>query len=96
MREDDEIRVSVVSMFGARTRQPLVVLTVGDAKPLTFTSDKAKEIGAMLIETAMASEADAFVHDWLRDRLGADEQQTGQILVEFRQWRQKRADRGGQ
>lgn len=94
--EEAEIPVRVVSMFGHQTRQPYVVMTVGDTKPLTFTSDKAKEIGAMLVETAMAAEADAFLAEWAIQATGCGDQGAASLIREFRAWREGRADRGGQ
>lgn len=88
--DEVEIPVRVVSMFGHQTRQPFVVLTVGDAKPLTFTSDKAKEIGSMLIETAMASEADAFLAEWAVEATGCGDQGAASLIREFRAWRSRR------
>lgn len=89
--QEQEIPVRVVSMFGHQTRQPFVVLTVGDAKPLTFPSEKAKEIGSMLIETAMASEADAFLAEWVAEATGCGDQGAASLIREFRTWRQRRA-----
>jgi hypothetical protein len=95
MSDEPEIPVRIVSMFGHQTRQPYVVLTVGDAKPLTFTSEKAKEIGSMLVETAMASEADAFLAEWAVEATGCGNQGAVSLIREFRAWRQRRAERGG-
>ena len=94
MNDEEEIRVSAVSMYGHNTREPLVVLTIGDSKPVMLTADKAKEIGGMLIETAMASDADAFLFEFTDE--SRSEQAAVRMLRAFREWRQKRRDRGAQ
>lgn len=92
---EQEILVRVVSMFGHQTRQPYVVLTVGDAQPLTFTSEKAKEIGSMMIETAMAADADAFLAEWAVEATGCGDAGAASLIREFRTWRYRRAEQGG-
>lgn len=90
---DDEIQIRVVSMYGHEGRQPLVVLTIGDHMT-TLAADKAKEIGGMLIETAMAADADAFIFEYAAE--SRSDQAAVRTLRAFREWRQQRADRGGQ
>lgn len=92
----EEIPVRMVSMVGAKDRAPYVIMTIGDARPLTFNSEKAKEIGSMLIETAMAADGDAFLAEWAVKDVGCDDPTAAQLIRAFRDWRVRRGERGGQ
>lgn len=88
--EDSGKLVRVTSAYGYRTRQPFVNVVIGD-QLYGWPADKAKEIGAMLIEVATAAEGDAFVFEWVEKTLGAGEERAAMILAEFRAWREARA-----
>lgn len=84
-----EVPVRIVSMFGHRTQQPIVNVTIGDTMH-QWRPEEAKRIGAMLIEVAFAAEADGFLHDWVMEATGAGQEGAAKIMAEFRTWRQKR------
>lgn len=92
---DEQIPVLVTSMYGYQTRQPYVTLVIGEVVT-HLTPDQAREVGAMLVEVSMAADADAFLFEFVREELKADERYAGLLLRSFREWRQKRGDRGGQ
>lgn len=82
--------LEVRSAYGLHDRVPFVELAVnGAAVPLT--TEAALALGAQLIETAMATRADAFVHDFARDELAVDDLAAGVMLRKFRAWRLARA-----
>ncbi|MDP9351704.1 MAG: hypothetical protein M3P51_09220 [Chloroflexota bacterium] len=94
MSESQNVQeVRVEAMYGARTRQPAVMLRIGESFT-TMSPAKAREIGAMLIEAAEASEQDGFLMEWVQEKLGASFEQAGVILLEFREHRKKWRDQG--
>ena len=84
--------IRVTSSYGATSRLPLVNLAIGD-NLFTWESDEAKRVGHMLIEVAMAAEADAFLFEWTETSLG-NEKAAVVMLREFRARRERREARG--
>lgn len=78
----------VTSAYGAQTRAPLVNLVIGDALH-TWPAEEARRVGLLLIEVALAAEADAFLFEWGQAQLG-DERAGAAVLHEFRAWRQRK------
>jgi hypothetical protein len=91
--QDDapEVPVRIVSMFGHRTQQPIVNVTIGDTMH-QWRPEEAKRIGNMLIEVAFAAEADGFLHDWVMEATGAGQEGAAKLMVEFRKWRAARGE----
>jgi hypothetical protein len=87
--------IFVTGIFGARTRQPLVQMTIPKIKdPITLEPADARLVGLSLIEAAEAAATDAFLMRLLH-RHGFTERELAQILHLFRQHReQDRATRG--
>lgn len=86
MDENEQVIIRSEAVYGARTRQALVKVTLGKENIMMSTND-AKKLAYDLLDTAHAADGDAFLMDWLRDRLDVEEQQSAVILKEFRDHR---------
>lgn len=82
------------SVFGALTGQPMVKLSFA-GRSTTVSSDDARTIARDIIDTAHAADADAFLVDFLREKLGLDTPAAVAMLREFRDWRIARSERDG-
>lgn len=82
-------RIEIESMVSGRTREPFVVLRWG-AEGGQLTPMEARQHARRLLEAAEAADQDAFLVDFLRDRVGVDVPQQMAVLLEFREWRAKR------
>lgn len=92
MSEDKIVTFHVSSGFGHRTRQGYVQVLIEAADWTTqMTPDNARELAANLLQCAEAAEVDAFLMTFMRERVGAPDEQAAQILVEFREWRERKA-----
>lgn len=90
-----EQEVRVTSLFGARTRQPLVTITFPDGAEITLTVGDARAVALNILEGAEAAEQDAFLFAF-GTRMRRDEpdaEQYGALLLRaFREARHKHAD----
>jgi hypothetical protein len=77
-----EKQVSVRSMFGHRTRRPLVLLRLGD-EVVQMAPQEAREIGHWLLEAAEAAEQDGALMAFLT-KMGLDEATRAAALLELR------------
>lgn len=94
MSDDPESQVFwSESVFGALTAQPMVKLSFA-GRSTTVSSDDARAIATDIIDTAHAADADAFLVDFLRDKLGLATPQAVTMLGEFRDWRIARSEDG--
>lgn len=86
---------TVVSGFGYNTQQPFVEVIIRPHEVQTQMSPaKAREIAGMLLQAAEAAEGDAFMMNFAKERIGLDESKAAQILLDFRKWRERRAEAG--
>ena len=81
--------ITVSSLYGAATRQPLVQVQWADLKPFTLTVEEARDLAANLLENAEAAEQDAFMVEFGINKLGG-EREGALLLAEFRKWREGR------
>ncbi len=81
--------VGVKSVYGIQAQWPLVELTVGHTA-VQLKYGEALELGVLLVQTAMAAKADAFVFDFARAELGVDDLAAALMLRKFRDWRLSR------
>lgn len=77
------------AVYGKVTRQPLVKITFGFEVTL-LTAENTREVALDLILTSMAAEADAFLIEFLQEKLDMPINQIMPILGDFRAWRAKR------
>lgn len=75
-------------MVSGRTREPFVVLHWGGESG-QLTPMEARQHARRLLEAAEAADQDAFLMDFLRDRVGAELEHQVAILADFREWRAK-------
>lgn len=75
-------QVSVRSMFGHRTRQPLVLLRLGD-EMVQMPPNQAREIGHWLLEAAEAAEQDGALVRYLT-KMGLSEVECAGAVAELR------------
>ena len=80
----------VRSMYGAHSKQPLVVLTMPGGESLQMPPDKARKVAQDLITCAEAAEQDGFLVEWSQAELDCSPQQAVSLLNEYRKWRDKR------
>lgn len=86
-----EVPVRIVSMFGHRSQQPIVNVTIGDTMH-QWRPEEARRIGLMMIEVSFAADADGFLHDWVMEATGAGQEGAAKLMVEFRKWRELRGE----
>lgn len=80
-----EKQITVRSMFGHRTRQPLVLLRIGE-EMVQIPPDQARQIGHWLLEAAEAADQDAVLVRFL-GRMGLDAEASAAALNELRKTR---------
>lgn len=78
--------VLVRSLYGAKTKQPLVSLHWQDTA-VQLTPAQAREMAGNLVQAAEASEQDAFLFEWSQAAVGCDEQAAARLIEAFRSWR---------
>jgi hypothetical protein len=79
------------AMVSARTGEPLVMLTWGE-QACQVTPEEARQHAMMVLEAAASAETDSFLFSFLVNRIETDRDWAGQLLLEFRAWRQRRAE----
>ena len=89
MSDDDEIRVHVTSGYGARTRRGFVSVTFEDRRAIQLSSAEARRVAGLLLDTAGAADADAFLMAFMQQVVGVDEGQAAQLMLRFREWRKE-------
>jgi hypothetical protein len=93
---EQEKEFFVETIFGAKTRQPLIRISygiVGFTKEIAIISpENANELAMNLLQAAQASLTDAFLISFMEQRANADPQETLQLLRMFRDWRMGREE----
>jgi hypothetical protein len=70
--------------------EPFVQLLLEDQIIAQMTPDEARDHARAITEAAEASEQDAFLLDFARNKIGMPFQEAGKIIVAFREYRQER------
>lgn len=85
------------SGYGHNTRKPFVALTYNGRKLAQMPPETATDLAHNLLACAEASLGDAFLIEFMRDRVGLEEPQIGGLLLEFREFRDERdeQEKGG-
>jgi hypothetical protein len=78
-----------------REGEPFIQLLLGDRIIAQMTPEDARSHAQAVIESAEASEQDAFMIHFFRTKLGVDFNEAGQILIEFRKFRQEESGKRG-
>jgi hypothetical protein len=79
----------VRSMYGAQTRQPIVVLTLPGGEMVQMVPEDARALALNLLQGAEAAEQDAFLVEASQEILGFEPELAVQFLAAFRAWRAK-------
>jgi hypothetical protein len=79
------------AMVSARTGEPQVMLTWGQQAG-QLSPEEARQHAQIVMDAAAAAEADSFLFSFLVNRVQTDPPRAGQLLLEFRAWRQRRAE----
>lgn len=87
-RDPRQGEISVQSIVSSENGKPYVQFAC-DISPTQFTPGKAREIALMLLESADASESDAVLMAFARERIGLDQVGAAQLLDQLRQQREK-------
>lgn len=87
--DDEQTIIYSEALYGAETREPLVKITLGD-ETVTCSTDDARRVGADIITTAHAADADAFLVEFLQEKIGMPLETAAHILLDFRTWRFKK------
>jgi len=74
--------------------EPFIQLLVDDEVICQLTPEEARDHAKNMLEATEASEQDAFMLSFFRDKLGSDAQAAMRIIVEFRKWREARGKKG--
>lgn len=80
----------VTSMYGQKTRQPIVVLTMPAGETLQMQPEEAREIAGNILQAAEAAETDAFIYEHFKAVARLTDDQCAVLLNEFRKDREKR------
>lgn len=78
---------SVTSGYGAITREPFVQVNIEDREIVKMSPENARDLALSLLRASEAAYSDAFLIEFVKDRLGGDDSMAGVILLEFRKWR---------
>lgn len=77
----------ITSGYGANSKEPFVQINIEDKFVTRMSPENAREIALNLLRASEAAYGDAFLVEFIKDKLGGDDQIAGIILGEFRQWR---------
>jgi len=80
--------IMVTSLVSNRTRKPRIDIQLGKSHTQMDT-DAAMDVAKNIIEVAQGSYADAFLVHFLTEVIGAPMEHVGQILPQFREYREK-------
>jgi len=83
--------LEVQALVGGERGEPMVELRWDD-QILQWSPEDAVQHGVQVIEAAEAACHDAWFMAFMRERLDATPAQAGQMLLEMRAWRQRRAE----
>jgi hypothetical protein len=94
-READPPKIFWVrSMYGAHTKQPIVIITVPGGESVQMRPDEARDLAKNILSCAEAAEQDGFLVEWSQAELDCSPQQAASLLNEYRTWRRRREERG--
>jgi hypothetical protein len=78
--------------YGARTKKPFVTLAYNGRQIAQMRPEDATNLAHNLLACAEASLGDAFLIEFMRERVGLEDPQIGGLLGEFREWRDGREE----
>lgn len=81
------INFLVTSGYGANSREPFVQVNIDDREIVKMTPENARDLALNLLRASEAAYSDAFLIEFVKDKLGGNDLMAGTILAEFRKWR---------
>ena|ERR1700688_1875457 len=75
--------------------EPFVQLIRGTKVIAQMDPEQAREHGQAMVEAAEAAEQDAFIFDWVLNRVGGGQEQAAGLLADFRRYRGERTNKKG-
>jgi hypothetical protein len=95
IEEPREQKIGVESIFGAKTRQPLVTITLpGGQDRVTIHPDEARDLALNLLQAAEGALSDGFLMDFFTRELDLDLPQSAAMMVKFRGYRTRKSEAG--
>lgn len=80
------------SGYGHNTEKPFVELTYNGRKLVQMPPETAVDLAHNLMACAEAALGDAFLIEFMHTRVGLPREHIGMVLLEFREWRDKREE----
>jgi hypothetical protein len=82
-----EHHIEIASILSSRTKQGMVELTLNGEKT-QMDIVKAREVSGMLHQAIEAAITDTLIFQFMREKVGLDDDRAAQMLLEFRELRQ--------
>lgn len=79
----------VRSMFGFKTQQPIVVVTMPGGEMVQMEPDEARDLALNLLRCAEAAEGDAHLVTWAKDHGITADENIAAVLNDFRNYRDR-------
>ncbi|HET7910020.1 MAG TPA: hypothetical protein VFL19_04880 [Nitrospira sp.] len=87
MSEEKKV-ILVSSIVSHRDKSPRIDITVGEIR-VQLSAMEARSLAANILQATAAAESDAFIFNFLRDKLNQSEDIAGVIMIDFRDYRDK-------
>lgn len=78
-----------------RKGEPFVQLLRGTEIICQMDTQQARDHAQAILESAEAAEQDAFIFDWVINKVGSGKEQAAGLLVDFRKYRAERTGKHG-
>jgi hypothetical protein len=78
-----------------RKGEPFVQLIRGETVIAQMDPEQARDHGRAILEAAEAAEQDAFIFDWVCNKVGSGPNEATVLLLEFRRYRAERTNKKG-
>lgn len=74
--------------------EPFIQLLIDEDVVCQLSPEEARDHAKNVLEATEASEQDAFMLDFMQQKLGLDVQRAMQVIIDFRKWRESRGKKG--
>lgn len=87
----NERAIQITTGYRANTKEPFVEMNVPKRR-IQMSPENARDLALNLLQAAEAAYSDAFLVEFYRDALQAEEELTAGVLIEFRKWRETKQE----